>query len=68
MEVISEGIFEKYSNMKISGINFFEKGQILRPFFRPSTIKTKENSNKIKESFDTIFNMGWENHPWPKGL
>ena len=32
MEFISEGIFEKYSKMEILVFDFFEKGQILRPF------------------------------------
>ena len=41
MEFISEGIFEKYSKMKILVFEIFEKGQILRPFsgLAPSKLK-----------------------------
>ena len=41
MEFISEGIFEKYSKMKILFFEIFEKGQILRPFsgLAPSKLK-----------------------------
>ena len=42
MEFISEGIFEKYSKMKILVFEIFEKGQILMPFsgLAPSKLKT----------------------------
>jgi len=41
LEFISEGIFEKYSKMKILFFEIFEKGQILRPFsgLAPSKLK-----------------------------
>ena len=41
MEFISEGIFEKYSKMKILVFEIFEKVQILRPFsgLAPSKLK-----------------------------
>ena len=38
MEFISEGIFGKYSKMKISVLNLFEKSDF-DAFFRPSTLK-----------------------------
>ena len=43
LEFISEGIFEKYSKMKILSFEIFEKGQILRPFsgLAPSKLKKK---------------------------
>ena len=34
VELISEGIVGKYSKNEDFGLNFFEKGQILRPFSR----------------------------------
>ena len=59
---------------KVIGLTFFDKG----PFFSGlSPSKLKKCSTKIKgragyvyieESFDTIFNMGRENHPWAIGL
>ena len=65
MEFISEGIFEKYSNLKILVFENFEKGQILRCFSGLAPSKLKIFSKKlrvgyvyIEESFDTLFNMG----------
>jgi len=43
-----------------------EKGQILRPFFRPSALKIKKNHENLRvdyvykdKSFDIIFDMGY---------
>ena len=46
MECISEGIFEKYSKMKILVFEIFEKGQILSPF--PGLAPSKEESEESK--------------------
>ena len=67
MEFISEGIFVKYSKIIILGFKLLKKSQILRPFFRPSALKTYFFFQKnltvgymyIEESFDTNFNMGY---------
>ena len=50
MEFISEGIFEKYSKMKILVFEIFEKGQILRPFSGLAPSKLKFFSNKFNGS------------------
>jgi len=50
LEFISEGIFDKYSKIKILVFEIFEKGQIFRPFFWPSTLKTKTFTKKINGS------------------
>ena len=42
---MSEGIFEKYSKMKILVFEIFEKGQILRPFSGLALSKLKSFSN-----------------------
>ena len=64
--VISEGIFEKYSKMKILVFRISEKGQILRLFsgLAPSKLKLFPKKLRvgyvcIEESFDIIFNMGY---------
>ena len=71
MELISEGIFGKYSKMKI----FFFKGQILMPFSGLAPSKLKFFSKKlrvgfvyIEESFDSIFNMGYGGPTGPHAL
>ena len=46
MEFISEGIFEKYSKMKILVFEIFEKGQILRPLSGLAPLKLKIFSKK----------------------
>ena len=50
MEFISEGIFEKYSKMKIMVFEIFEKGQILRPFLGLAPQKLKIFSKKFNGS------------------
>ena len=50
MEFISEGIFEKYSKMKILFVKIFEKGQILRPFSGLAPSKLKIFSKKFNGS------------------
>ena len=50
MEFISEGIFEKYSKMKILVFEIFEKGQILRPFLDLAPSKLKIFSKKFNGS------------------
>ena len=53
MEFISEGIFGKYSKMKILGLNFL-KGSLKTVFFY-----VRVGYVYIVESFDNIFNMGY---------
>ena len=50
MEFISEGIFEKYSKMKILVFEIFEKGQILGPFSGLAPSKLKFLSKKFNGS------------------
>ena len=68
MEFISEGVFGKYSKMKILVLTFLKKVKKsnFEAFFRPSTLKNesfKKNlrvDNEYKEkSFDNFFNMGY---------
>ena len=66
MEFISEGSFGKIFKNEDFGFDIFEKGQILKAFFRPSTLNTEKSFQNnlrvgyvyIDESFYTIFNMG----------
>ena len=50
MEFISEGIFEKYSKLKILVFENFEKGQILGPFLGLAPSKLKMLSKKFNGS------------------
>ena len=53
--------------MKILVFDFFLKGKILKPFFRPSALKTEIWFQQIlrvgyvyrEKSFDTIFILGY---------
>ena len=51
LDLISEGIFEKYLKMKILVFDIFEKGQILRPFsgLAPSKLKICSMVKRGKE-------------------
>ena len=50
MKFISEGIFEKYSKMKILVLTFLNKDQILRPFSGLAPSKLKMFSTKFNGS------------------